>query len=110
MSRYLNKHPEAKTIYRVDSTPEWITEAFILKKNFNFIDLAPSLLNTADWSDCSQMLVLSEAQEENFKPLTGKLQLRAGFNVNLIEQLAYKFNPKNNLRRIRLSLFSDCRE
>lgn len=108
MSRFLNDHPEVKTIYRVDSTPEWITEAFILKKNFNFIDLEPSLLNTVDWNDCSRMLVLSEAQEEKFKPLTDRLRLRAGFDVNLIEQLAYKFNPKNNLRRVKLSLFSGC--
>lgn len=108
MSRFLNENPQIKTVYRVDSTPEWITEAFILKKNFQFVDLEPAQLNAVDWSDCSRMLVLSENQEENFKTLTGKLQRRAGFNVNLIEQLAYKANPKNNLRRVRLSLFSGC--
>ena len=109
MARFLNEHPEVKTIYRVDSAPEWITEAFILKKNFNFIDLEPSLLNTVDWNDCSRMLVLNEAQEENFRQLADRLQLRAGFDVNLIEKIAYKFNPKNNLRRVKLSLYSGCR-
>lgn len=108
MSRYLNAHPGITEIYRVDSTPEWITEAFVLQKTFQFVDLEPSQLNTVDWSDCRRMLVLGDSQLKNFEQLTGKLQMKAGFDVNLIEQLAYKFNPKNNLRRVKLGLYSGC--
>lgn len=108
MSRYLNDHPEVKTIYRIDATPEWITEAFILNKKFAFSDLPTAELVKTDWNDCGRMLVLSEAQEENLQSISQSLKLKARFNVNLIEQLAYKLNPKNNLRRVRLSLYSGC--
>ncbi len=109
MSRFLNEHSEVTTIYRVDATPEWITEAFILNKTFQFNDVLATELTTVDWNDCSRMLVLSQRQEENLGSLLRRLQLRARFDVNLIEQLAYRANPKNNIRRVRLSLYSGCR-
>lgn len=112
MSRYLNAHPEITTVYRIDATPEWITEAFILNKKFQFVDGDSAQLKDLDWSDCSRMLVLGqtqeEGQEENLRILTDRLKLNAQFNVNMIEQIAYKANPKNNIRRVKLSLYSGC--
>jgi len=108
MSRYLDQHPEIKKVYRVNNTPEWITEVFILDKNFQFINADNLKLTELDWSDCSHTLILSETDVSRYTELTGRLKLNAVFNVNLIEQLAFKANPKNNLRRIKLSLYSGC--
>ncbi len=110
MSLYLNEHPEIKTIYRVGGTPEWITEAFILNKKFQFADVDSAQLEQVNFTDCSEMLVLSEDQEAVLKKLTGRLKLKFQFKVNLIEQLAYKLNPKNNIRRVKLNLYSGCDE
>ncbi|MBY0553574.1 hypothetical protein K2P97_03540 [bacterium] len=108
MSLYLDKHPAIKKIYRVADTPGWITEAFILNKNFEYIEADNMDLNTVDWSDCASVLVIGEAQSVLYKSVTDKLKLLESFNVNLIEQLAFKSNPKNNLRRVELKLYSGC--
>lgn len=108
MSLYLNDHPGIKKVYRVADTPGWITEAFILNKNFQFVEADNMDLNTVDWSDCSSTLVIGEAQSLQYKSVTDKLKLHASFNVNLIEQLSFKSNPKNNLRRVELKLYSGC--
>lgn len=108
MSLYLGRHPEIQKVYRVDRVPEWITEVFILKKNFQFVDQSREELKAVDWSDCSRMLVLSPPQEADLADLITGLKAKASFNVNLIEQLAYKANPKNNIRRVKLTLYSGC--
>ncbi len=108
MSLYLDQHPEIKKIYRVSDTPGWITEAFILNKQFQFIESDNVQLSSVDWTDCSQILVIGQAQSDIYSPVTDKLKLNAQFNVNLIEQLAFLVNPKNNLRRVQLRLFSGC--
>lgn len=108
MSLYLDQHPEIKKIYRVADTPGWITEAFVLDKQFEFIQADQMSLVDVDWSDCSQTFVVGEAQASQFKLVTDRLKLNAQFNVNMIEQMAFKLNPKNNLRRVQLSLYSGC--
>lgn len=108
MSLYLNQHPEIKKIYRVVETPEWITEVFILNKQYQFIESDFQQMSGVDWSDCSNTVVIGQAQADDFKELTAHLKLNAQFDVNLIERIAFKANPKNNLRRVRLSLYSGC--
>jgi hypothetical protein len=108
MSLYLNEHPEIKKIHRVADTPGWITEAFILDKKFEFIESNREILKAVDWTDCSSVFVLGEAQNEEYKEITQNLKTKAEFNVNLIEQLAFKTNPKNNLRRVKLKIYSGC--
>lgn len=108
MSLYLDQHTEIKKIYRVADTPGWITEAFILNKQFQFVESDQLQLTAVDWSDCANAFVIGEAQAEQYRELTGRLELKARFNVNLIEQWAFKMNPKNNLRRVQLSLYSGC--
>lgn len=108
MSLYLDGHPSIKKIYRVADTPGWITEAFILNKSFEYVEADHMDLNNVDWSDCGSVLVIGEAQSAQYKPVTDKLRLVESFNVNLIEQLAFKSNPKNNLRRVELKLYSGC--
>ncbi len=108
MSRYLDRHPEIKRVYRVADTPGWITEAFILNKKFEFVASDLQLAQSQNWNDCANTLVVGQAQAELMKPLTDQLKLNAVFNVNLIEQLAFKLNPQKNLRRVQLKLFSGC--
>lgn len=108
MSRYLDRHPEVYEVYRVADTPGWITEAFILDKKFNFIESNLSDLRKVNWSDCGRQLVIGEAQQLDYVEITEKLIKKAEFSVNFIEQLAFKMNPKNNLRRVKLSIYSGC--
>lgn len=108
MSRYLGQHPEIKFVHRVSGTPEWITEAFILNKQFSFVESSAEILNQVDWSDCSQALVLGQAQYNQYESWLSRLHLKAVFNVNLIEQWAFSLNPDKNLRRVQLKLLSGC--
>ncbi len=108
MSRYLDKHPEIKTIHRVNDVPGWITEAFILDKQFQFVESGKDALAHVNWSDCSQALVIGEFDLPQHEEITKGLSLVAQFKVNLIEQAAYKMNPKNNQRRVKLHLYSGC--
>lgn len=108
MSRYLDRHPEISKVYRVADTPGWITEAFILNKKFEFVESSLEQAQTQNWKDCSNTLVVGEAQAGMMKPLTDLLHVQAVFNVNLIEQLTFKLNPQRNLRRVQLKLYSGC--
>lgn len=110
MSRYLNLHPEIQKIHRVNNTPEWITDAFILNKRYEFIESNAQLIHGENWADCSKALVLATRDVPQFQDVVERLQLKAQFSVNLIEQLAYKMNPKNNARRVQLNLYSGCVE
>jgi hypothetical protein len=102
MSRYLDQHPQIKKVYRVANTPEWITEAFILKSQFQFVDADRTALSKVDWTDCGNTLVVGEAQAELLKDSFRGLKQISAFNVNLIEQLAFKFNPEKNIRRVHV--------
>lgn len=108
MSLYLDQHPEIRKVYKVTETPEWITEAFILNKQFQFVEIDTLKLAAVDWLDCSNALVIGENQTEKYNTIISQLKLNARFNVNLIEQIAFKVNAKNNLRRVQLNLYSGC--
>lgn len=114
MSLYLDQHPEIQKVVRFNNTPEWITEAFIYPKKFEFIEIAENKnpteiqqqLSLINFSDCSTYLVVADHDLEKYKIILDQMKFKAEFNVNLIEQLAYKLNPKNNARRVKLNLFS----
>jgi hypothetical protein len=108
MSLYLDQHPKIKLIHRLNDTPGWITEAFILDKQFEFIESDLQKVQAENWTDCSKALVVAEHDLKAYESVTQKLFLKAEFNVNLIEQFAYKLNPKNNARRVKLNLFTGC--
>lgn len=108
MSRYLGQHPEIKQVHRLEGTPEWITEAFIQDKKFEFVESTPELLAQVDWTDCGQAVVVGHPYIEKFQDLIQGLKLNGRFNVNVIEQLAFKMNPTRNLRRVELLLYSGC--
>lgn len=106
MSRYLDQHSQIKKVYRVANTPEWITEAFILKPQFQFVDTEVAALSSVDWNDCGNTLVVGAAQADLLKDSVSSLKLITEFNVNLIEQLAFKLNPEKNIRRVKLRLYA----
>lgn len=108
MSLYLDQNPHIKKIHRLNETPGWITEAFILKKNFEFIESNEQLLNNEKWDNCEAALVLGQPLLEKYQEITKKLVLKKQFDVNLIEQWAYKLNPDKNPRRVRLYFYTGC--
>jgi hypothetical protein len=110
MSLYLNKHPEVNKIYRVNDTPGWITEAFIKEKKFVFEETNLEILKKVDWTNCRYAIILAQHDLKDYSEIVEKLKLKAQFDVNLIEQAAYKLNPKNNARRVQLNLFSGCEQ
>ena len=75
MSLFLDQHPEIKKIHRLNETPGWITEAFILHKNFSFIESNEELLKQENWANCETAVVLAEPVLEAHKALTDKLFL-----------------------------------
>ncbi len=79
-----------------------------IKKGYELIESNKMILAEQDWSDCSVAVVLAKHDLAEYIDVTSKLKLKGQFNVNLIEQLAYKLNPKNNARRVELNLFSGC--
>jgi hypothetical protein len=109
MSLFLNKHPEIKKIHRINETPGWITDAFILNKSYSFIESNEELLSNENWQNCEAAFVVGSAQADSFKTITDRLNLLAVFNVNLIEKWAFKLNPDKNPRRVQLRLYSGCK-
>lgn len=105
LSRYLNDHSEVINLYKIHDTPEWITDSFIRNKVYHFIDTTPEELSKVNWSDCHNALVVGIAHEDQVAALLPQLEFKATFPVNLLETLAYKLNPKNNVRRVRLNLY-----
>lgn len=103
-SRYLDQHPEVKSIFRVDNTPEWIPDAFIQRIQFKFIDISAEQISQLALS-CSDRLVLPESIGLKPQGLGKPWILDKRFAVNWIEWIAFKFNPKNNLRRTELFLW-----
>jgi hypothetical protein len=106
MSRYLDQNSQIKKVYRIAGTPEWITEAFILKVQFQFVDVDVAALAKVDWADCGNTLVVGEAQADLLKDSIINLKQLSEFNVNLIEQMAFKLNPEKNIRRVQLRLYA----
>lgn len=106
MSRYLDQTSQIKKVYRVANTPEWITEAFILNRHFQFVDVQPQELSGVNWLDCSNTVVVGAAQADLLKESVSGLRQINEFNVNLIEQLAFKLNPEKNIRRVQLRLYA----
>lgn len=101
MSLYLEVHPEIHEMIRFNKNPQWITEAFISRKNWKWNDLQE--LPTQPLS-CDARLVMNLKDFESFRP---KLVVEKIFETNLIEKAAYRLNPEKNLRRTPLILLKE---
>jgi hypothetical protein len=107
LSLYLDKHPEVRVVYRVDNIPEWITDAFIRQPNFEFRELTnKQLAELAGSGDCSEILVVPEFLKDKVNAQTWFYD--ETMRVNAVEALAYRMNPKSNVRRTGLAVYRGC--
>lgn len=98
LSLYLDQTPQVQTLYRVNKNPEWITEAFIRRKDWKWEDTStlPATLK------CEERIVMNQKDFESSD--LSQWELERVFETNALEKLAYKFNPSKNLRRTPLYL------
>lgn len=98
MSRYLNEQPQIKNLYRINKNPEWITEVFILRRDYQWIEVnqVPSQM------ECSDRTIMNEKDFQSLSP--SELIVDQIFQTNLIEKLTYRMNPQKNIRRTPLYL------
>ncbi len=101
MSLYLDSHPEIKEVVRYKNNPHWITEVFISRTDWRWREVQ-ELPTTS--LNCESRLVMNLSDFEKLKP---ELAVETIFETNLIEKVAYKFNPEKNLRRTPLVLLKD---
>lgn len=104
-SIYLNDHPKIRNIYRLDQSPEWITDAFILGPKPEFVDIPVDNLTQVDWNNCSNALIIAKGREQEIPTAMKSLNYLTSFPVNFLEHMAFKMNPKRNPRRVELRLY-----
>jgi hypothetical protein len=108
MSRYLDVHPEILQVFRLHKNPQWITEVFIRRKDWKWVEVdeIPTQPLT-----CDARLVMNIHDFEKFQvgeaPLNERFAVEKVFETNLIEKVAYRFNPEKNVRRTPLVLLQE---
>lgn len=103
LSQFIDKHPEVKTVFRVDNTPEWITDAFIKNPQFHFRDIKQNEISNLIPDTCSDILVISQYLADKVNKEVWSYE--ASLAVNAIEAIAYKMNPTKNVRRAPLVIY-----
>jgi hypothetical protein len=98
MSLFLNSHPQIHEIYRFKKSPQWITEVFIQRKNWKWMEV--ETLPTIPLS-CDSRLVMNFNDFKKENPL---MVVEKIFETNIIEKVAYNLNPEKNIRRTPLVL------
>lgn len=111
LARFMDVHPEYRTLISVDLTIDWIPDAFMRNAYYNV-----SHVYTADFQkldrpkSCNFLVALNQkAYEANKDFLAANYKFITRFDVNVIEAFAYKFNPENNVRRSPLMIYG-CKE
>lgn len=103
LSLYLDQHQEIESVYRVNTIPEWITDAFIRQPHYKFVDITSDQLSKLEPKTCHELVVVAEFMKDQVD--TTKWIYDTTMPVNMIEALAYKLNPTKNVRRAPLSVF-----
>jgi len=98
MSLYLNEQPQITNLYRMNKNPEWITEVFILRKDYQWIEIS----SLPQELQCSDRVIMNEKDFEALPP--SGFVVDQVFQTNLIEKLSYRMNPSKNIRRTPLYL------
>lgn len=99
-SRYLSKHPEIQTVHRLNNNPEWITEVFIDRSDWKWLDSTDLPTEMA----CHERVIMNQKDYLNHR---SNFVLEQTFDTNWIEKLAYKLNPSKNIRRAPLYLLKN---
>lgn len=106
LARYLDSHPEYKTLINIDLSIEWIPDAFMRTPYYNISHVYTPQFRTLKPTTCDFIVVLNEkAFEANKDFLAANYNFLTRFDVNIIEAIAYKLNPENNVRRSPLMVF-----
>lgn len=98
LSLFVNDHPEIKVLHRLNKNPEWMTEAFIARKDWKWNEISQLPENFR----CTERVVMNQ---KDYEILTSTyLAVEQIFETNIIEKFAYKMNPSKNQRRAPLYL------
>jgi len=107
LARYIDEHPEIHYVINLDISLEWIPDAFmrtvyynvshVYSKDFQKLNMGPK---------CDYIIAVNEkAYETNAEFLEAHYTFLEKFDVNVIESIAYKLNPENNVRRSPLRIY-----
>ncbi len=105
LARFLDQHPEYNQVFSLNDTLTWIPEIFIEKSRPHMVQITDEQWTSLNPKDCSQILVLNSYYAEVFADQLKNFRLLEKFPVNYIEDLAYRMNKKNNLRRTPLLVY-----
>jgi hypothetical protein len=106
LARYMDAHPEYKTIINVNSSYDWIPDTFMRQPFYNTSYVENKVLQTLKPDGCDYILVANEnAYNQNEALLNDRYRLLEKFDVNIIEAISYKLNPEHNVRRSPLRVF-----
>lgn len=106
LARYLDAHPEYKTLINIDNSYEWIPDAFIKNPQYAATAISTEQFQNMKALSCDHLIVFNEnARKQNESVLNARYNLLEKFDVNIIEALAYKLNPEHNVRRSPLSVY-----
>jgi hypothetical protein len=100
-SLYLRDQKHIKQIYRYNNSPEWITEVFIERRDWHWIEVSEPPQSLM----CHERFVMNEADFRKFD--FPQYQVDIVFDTNPIEKLSYRFNPTKNKRRTPLFLIKN---
>lgn len=112
LSRYLDRTPKIAQLYIIEKTPEWLTTAFIRRKNLIIEDKKQTDLLEVESShpSCGVAYVMGkplyqrQAANPLFQRFFNNWVVVRNFSVNWIEALSYQLNPEANKRRVELLL------
>ncbi len=107
LARYMDEHPEYHHLISIDLTIDWIPDAFMKNADYNVLSMETPQFQKLDTNNaCDYLIALNEKSYVlNKEFLSTHYDFLARFDVNLIESIAYKLNPKNNVRRSPLMIF-----
>ncbi|MFN8792084.1 MAG: hypothetical protein ACK5Y2_11580 [Bdellovibrionales bacterium] len=100
VSLYLETHPNVRVLQRLNRNPEWITEAFVQRADWQWHDIT-QVPSTA--LPCETRLIMNQRDFESLSDL-GPLEVEKVFETNFLEKVAYRLNPTKNVRRTPLYL------
>lgn len=105
LARFFDQHPQFNQVLTVNETLTWIPEIFVEKSRPRMTQISEEQLPSLDAKDCSQVIVVNSYYAELLKTQLERFRLIEKFPVNYIEDLAYRLNKKNNLRRTPLLVY-----
>lgn len=108
--RYMDENNQYTHIINVDYSIEWLPDAFMRKPIYHISHVDTPQLQELRPTKCNFIIVLNaKAYEKNKEFLETHYTFLERFDVNVIETIAYRLNPANNVRRSPLSVYG-CRK